>query len=72
MITHLPHPTDRYDAKNARQFVEEVQRAFVPVLSTVTASPFLLLTSPDDSVWKITVSDVGTLAAVKIPKGRPL
>jgi len=72
MIINFPWPGDRYDAAHARQMVEELQRGFTRVLSTETSAPYLLLTSPDQSVWKVTISDLGALAAVKLPKGRPI
>lgn len=72
MIISFPYPGERYDAAHARQMVDELQRGFQRVLSTETASPYLLLTSPDQSVWKVTINDAGALAAVKLPKGRPI
>jgi hypothetical protein len=72
MIVSLPYPPARYSPEHARQLVDELQRDFQRVLSVESASPFVLLTSPDNSVWKVTISDVGTLAAVKLPKGRPI
>jgi hypothetical protein len=72
MIIRFPYPGDRYDPVHARQLVDQLQRGFARVLSTETSAPYLLLTSPDQSVWKVTISDMGALAAVKLPIGRPI
>jgi phenylpyruvate tautomerase PptA (4-oxalocrotonate tautomerase family) len=71
MNLSLAYPPARYDPEQARQLVAQLTRAFARVLSTETASPYLLLTSPDQSVWKVTIDDTGALAAVKLPKGQP-
>jgi len=72
MIISFPYPPARYDPEYSRQLVEQLQHGFSWVLSTRNTSPYALLTSPDQSVWKIEVSDAGALTATKIPKGRPI
>jgi hypothetical protein len=72
MIIAPPYPPDRYDAASARQLVDQLRRAFSFVLSTETASPFALLTSPDGSVWKVAVDDAGLLTTTRQPKGVPV
>jgi hypothetical protein len=72
MIITFPYPPDRYSPEQARQLVDQLSRVFARVLSIESASPFALLLSPDQSVWKVTVSDTGVLGAVKLPKGSPV
>jgi hypothetical protein len=72
VIATLSYPPARYDASHGRQLVDQLRRAFSFVLSTQTASPFALLTSPDGAVWRVQVDDTGALSAVKQPLGVPL
>lgn len=62
----------RYDAETMRQRTEQIERAFQRVLSTESASAYALLVSPNQSVWKVTVDDAGTLHATKVMKGVPI
>jgi len=61
----------RYDAEAMRHRTDQLERAFQRVLSIEAASPFALLVSPDQSVWRVTVNDAGALTTTKMPKGRP-
>lgn len=72
MIVHLAQLGDVYEGNAMRNRTEQIEAAFRRTLSTLTASPFALLTSPDQSVWKVTVTDAGTIVTVKLPKGAPL
>jgi hypothetical protein len=55
-----------------RQLVELLKSAFGSVVSTRETSPYLLLSSPDGSVWKVTIDDTGVLGTAKLPLGKPL
>jgi phenylpyruvate tautomerase PptA (4-oxalocrotonate tautomerase family) len=69
MNVSLPYPTERYNEERSRQLVDQLTAMFSRVLSTETASPYALLTSPDGSVWKITVDNLGALKTAKLPLG---
>lgn len=43
------------------QVLDVIRRAFVPVVSKNEASPRILLSSPNGSVYEITVSDTGVV-----------
>ena len=62
----------RYEADAMRQHIDQLEQAFHRVLSIETASPFVLLVSPDQSVWRVTVDNAGALHTTKLPKGVPL
>lgn len=62
----------RYDPEQIRQRHDQIERAFRQVLSTETASPFAMLVSPDQSVWKVTVDNAGVIHTTKLPKGKPI
>ena len=72
MRVHLAQLGDRYDGAAMRNRTEQIELAFQRVLSIEAASPFALLVSPDQSVWKVTVDNAGIVHTTKLPKGRPI
>jgi hypothetical protein len=73
MNPNIPHPMEgSFNATWGQRMVDTLHLAFNRVLSTETASPFALLVSPNGSVYKVTVTDVGAIATVLMPKGKPL
>jgi len=73
MNPNLPHPmTTSYDLTWAQRLVDTLSLAFNRVLSTETASPFVLLIAPDKGVWKVSVTNAGAVTTVKMPQGKPL
>lgn len=48
-----------------RTLVDELQRALIPALVTTEAVPHIRLLSPDGSVWRIEVTNLGALTATK-------
>jgi hypothetical protein len=72
MNVHLTQLGDRYDAESMRQRTQQIERAFLRVLSTEEASPFAMLISPDQSVWRVTVDNAGALHTAKMAKGQPV
>lgn len=43
--------------------LDTIRRAFIPAVSQDEASPRVLLSAPDGSVYAVTVSNTGTLSA---------
>lgn len=49
-----------------RSAMDVIRRAFISVVSTQEAVPFVLLQATDRSVWKVTVSTSGALTTTKV------
>lgn len=62
----LPVAAFPYSSSSEQDMREVLTRAMVPVVSTEEAVPHLYLQAPDGGVWKVTVSDTGTLTTVKV------
>jgi hypothetical protein len=62
-------PPEGYDRRWMRDLVDRVSEAFLRVVTTTEAAPFVLLLSPAGKVFRVTVSDAGVLAATEVPQG---
>lgn len=67
-LAHLNDPADVF--KNPvqltfmRVLIDIIRRMSSEMLSRESAAPFILLTSPDGTAYKVTVADDGTLTTV--------
>jgi hypothetical protein len=63
---YLPSIGFQYDAHAARVQQDALVRAMIPAVSQDEAVPFILLQAPDGGVWRVTISDTGTLTTAKV------
>lgn len=71
MIVSFPTPPSNYAPAAMAQVLDTIRRAFVNVVSSNEAVPRIMLSSPNGTVYQITVSDTGTLTtAVNDGKSR--
>jgi hypothetical protein len=68
-ILPLPVPTT-YQPAYVTRLVEAMRASLQPGVSTQEAAESILLQAPDGSVWKVTVSNTGTLTTTQVPLGR--
>lgn len=62
MRVHLPANASLSSAVLAA----EIERALIPAISTVEAVPFVLLLSPNHTVYRLAVTDAGTLSVTLV------
>ena len=63
MIISFPSPPQNYAPSALAQVLDTIRRAFVNVVSSNEAAPRIMLSSPNGTVYQITVSDTGTITA---------
>lgn len=66
----FPTPPRDYDPAFIARVLEAVRTAFRGVVPKEEAVESVLLQAPDGSVWKLTVSNTGTLTTTQVPLGR--
>jgi hypothetical protein len=66
MRVYLPQPHPVYDTQQMYAAQEALIRALVPAVSQDEAIPYLHLLAPNGGVWRVTVTDAGLLATVKV------
>jgi hypothetical protein len=64
-LDFAPTP-NTYSANWMTQTLDVLRRATLPVLTSNTAAPQLLLQSPDGAVWRITIGNDGTIQRTKV------
>lgn len=62
-FSHPPAPNS-YSARFMQDFIENVRRAFLPLVSKDEAVGRVLLMSPNGTVYEVKVADDGTLTTV--------
>ena len=73
MIFSTPPAPSQYSASAFNQILDNIKRAFSPVLSQSEAAPRVLLRAPNGTVYSVTVDNSGTLTtAVNDGKDRDI
>lgn len=61
MIVNFPAPPSPVNPGYLVQILDLLRKAFLPVVSKNEATPRILLSAPDGTVYEVTVSNTGTL-----------
>jgi hypothetical protein len=68
MITPpFPLPPPQYDTGFLARVMETIRVSFMGTIGKTEAVESVLLQAPDGSVWKVTVSNAGTLTTTVVP-----
>jgi len=70
MKANLPPAPDTYDPDYFTRSFSVLDRLIGLSISTTEASSSVLLLSPGNLVYKVTVSDAGVLTTTQVPLGR--
>jgi len=69
MKLYIPNPPPTYDQATLNNMMDTIKRSLIPVVSAQEATDGILLQSPNGSVYKLTVSNTGTLVTTAVPLG---
>ena len=69
MKLFIPSPPQNYDQAAVNNMMDTIKRALIPVVSAEEAADGILLQSPNGSVYKLSVSNTGTLVTTAVPLG---
>jgi len=70
MIVNLPTPPAGYDREYFRFSFSLLERVLSQSIGRLEAVDGVLLQAPNGSVWKVTVSNTGTLTTTSVPLGQ--
>lgn len=70
MIVNLPTPPSGYDREYFRFSFSLLERVLSQSIGRLEAVDGVLLQAPNGSVWKVTVSNTGTLTTTSVPLGQ--
>jgi hypothetical protein len=68
-ISPFPLPPALYTPSFMARVLDNLRVAFSNAVGTTEAAPFVLLQSPAGKVYKVTVSDTGSLTTTEVPLG---
>ncbi len=68
-MLYFPTPPRDYDPAFFTRVLEAIKTALRGVVPKEEAVERVLLQAPDGSVWKVTVSNTGTLTTTQVPLG---
>ncbi|WKV16955.1 hypothetical protein [Microcystis phage MJing1] len=66
MRVQLPDTGDTFSASTFRVFTQALRRIFDTVVSTEEAASRIHLRAPDGGIWRVEVSNAGTLTTTKV------
>lgn len=67
--TLLPFAPDRYERGWMQRALDMIGTASEATVKKTEASPHVLLLSPSAKVFRVSVTDAGTLSIVEVPQG---
>lgn len=70
MRLDVPSPPPNYDVGFFNRAFSSIQQVLSFGVSRLEAVDGVLLQAPDGSVWKVTVSNTGTLTTTSVPLGQ--